>query len=165
MHIRRGLFRAWVVLFALWILAATCWLAYRLSHEPLAYQYVAHLGGGTPWEQDWSRPWYETHRSPSALDSAPNFRRLEPRYLPSWMDSVRAGRIHEIPFPDSTRLLLRSEWNQDDVHFLSNAFWQSRWSRYIERSKIVAAIALFVPIALFLLGVAVLWVTAGFRKA
>src|SRR5215468_3886668 len=69
MNVGRGLFRGWIFLTVLWLIGAGT-LAYFIIRGEVSnwkWQYIHELRTNTPLQEiDWSRPYYEIMRSPSA---------------------------------------------------------------------------------------------------
>jgi hypothetical protein len=76
MSVGRGLFRGWIFLTVLWLIGAGT-LAYFIIRREVSHwkwQYVHEARTNTlPGEVDWSRPYYEMMRSPSAEKLAVTF--------------------------------------------------------------------------------------------
>jgi hypothetical protein len=135
-----------------------------VSSKPGAGQYVHQSRTNTPpWEVDWSRPYYENSRSPSAEKLAVTFDEVGYQYVRDWDQSVKDGKLTLVEMADHSLLYLSTELTQDDQDYLAKAFWDQRWWRYLSFIKVWAPIFLVPPIVLFILGWAILWVCRGFK--
>ena len=119
-------------------------------------------GGLKPWEVDYSKPFYETMRSPSA-------EKLSVTFFPvDWQDRMKWDKdltMAVVNMPDGSRIYMHAKYNDVDKDYIAKQFWDQRWSRYGYTAGIVALWA-FVPCALLLiLGYALLWVGRGFSRA
>jgi hypothetical protein len=110
-------------------------------------------------------PYYENMRSPSAEKLAVSFNELGYEYVEQWNKHVAEGTMTTISFPDGSLLYLDTQLTQADQEYLARAFWDKRWGRYAEIGKMWAAVLVGPPIALFILGWALLWVGRGFKTA
>jgi hypothetical protein len=110
MNVGRGLFRAWILLTALWLIGAGA-LAYFIIDDQISrwkWQYVHVLRNDIhPSEVDWSLPYYENMRSPSAEKLAVTFAELEYPYVGSWNESVEKGKMVLKKMPDHSSFILR----------------------------------------------------------
>jgi len=70
-----------------------------------------------------------------------------------------------IKMPDHSSLYLDTQLTKEDQEYLAKAFWDQRWRRYASFAKIWVPILVVPPIALFILGWAILWVCRGFKTA
>jgi hypothetical protein len=130
------------------------------------WQYVHQTRTTTPpWEVDWSRPYYEIMRSPSAEKLAVTFSELEYQYVQSWDQDVKDGKLAPIKMPDDSSLYLSTLLTEQDQLYLAKAFWDQRWSRYVSFIKFWGPMLVVPPIVLFILGWAILWVCRGFKTA
>jgi hypothetical protein len=118
-----------------------------------------------PWKADWTRPYYENHRSPSAEKLAVTFSELGREYVDAWNKNLNEGKLTIVRFDDHSLLYLDTDLTQADQEYLARAFWNQRWGRYAEICKMWAAVLVGPPIALFILGWALLWVGRGFKTA
>ena len=114
---------------------------------------------------DWSRPYYENLQSPSEEKLTPEFHQVEYQHVASWKNMVRDGKMIAVEEPDGSHLYLPSDMSERDQTYVSAQFWNRRWSRWIEASQYWALGIFGPPIALFVLGWALLWVGRGFKKA
>lgn len=164
MNVGRGLFRAWIFISVIWVLAAGVG-GYFVYIEPDVMRgvYAPHgLGkdGKVSWQTDHPKPFYESFRSPSADNLKVNFHPIE------WSIQKQLegdNRIVVASFPDRSRLWLYSEFNQADRDYIAKQFWEQRWLRLAAASAIVALWAIIPCIALFVIGYGLLWVGRGFR--
>ena len=166
MNVGRGLFRAWILVTILWCIV-TAVLAYNFVHEKISHykwQYVGQMRM-EPWKADWTRPYYENHRSPSVEKLAVNFDELGYEFVDSWNKRLNEGTLTIKRFPDGSLLYLDTDLTEADQEYLGRAFWDQRWRRYAEIGKMWAAILTVPPVALFILGSGLLWVGRGFKAA
>jgi hypothetical protein len=169
MNVGRGLFRAWILVTVLWCFGVGA-LAYtivpdQLSHGKWQYVYEMRDRKDVPdWAIDWKRPLYEIMRSPSIEKLKVGFSELGYEYVQQWDKHVAEGRMMA-SFPDGSLLYLDKQLTQADQECLARAFWDQRWRRYAEIGKTWAAVLVGPPIALFIIGWALLWVGRGFKAA
>jgi hypothetical protein len=166
MNVGRGLFRAWILVTVLWCIVIAA-LAYNIVHEKISHwkwQYVGQMRM-EPWKADWTRPYYENHRSPSVEKLAVNFHELGYEYVDSWNKQLNEGTLTINRFSDGSLLYLDAALTKADREYLRQAFWDQRWRRYAEIGKMWAAVLAGPPIALFILGWGLLWVGRGFKAA
>lgn len=165
MNIGRGLFRAWVLISVLWIIGAG-FVAYitiapdtvRGTFQPAG----ATKGGVEPWKIDFSKPFYETMRSPSVEKLSAHFFEVEWKDRSQW-DKDRSMAVVEMP--DGSRLYMHDQYNEADKNYIAQQFWDQRRSRWGHAAGVIAGWA-FVPcIVLFILGYSLLWVGRGFKQA
>ncbi|WP_315806641.1 MULTISPECIES: hypothetical protein [unclassified Bradyrhizobium] len=166
MNFGRGLFRAWVLISALWIIGASL-VAYKVVEPDTirgAFQPGGMAKGGIvdPWKIDFGRPFYETMRSPSAEKLAVKFYRVEWRDQSQW---DKDGSMAVVDMPDGSRLYMHDQYNEADKNYIAQQFWNQRWDRWGYAASVVAAWAIFPCIVLFILGYSLLWVGRGFRQA
>ena len=168
MNVGRGLFRAWIFVTVLWCIGVGA-LAYTIVPGQLSHgkwQYVHQMRKDVePWKEDWTRPYYENMRSPSVEKLAVSFDELGYEYVERWKKYVADGTMTAISFPDGSLLYLDTHLTQPDQEYLARAFWDQRWWRYAEIGKTWAAVLVGPPIALFIIGWALLWVGRGFKTA
>jgi hypothetical protein len=96
MNVGRGLFRAWILLTVLWLIGAgtMAYLSIPANVSLSKWQYVHHSRTTTPPEEiDWSRPYYEIMRSPSAEKLTVSFEELENPFAQQWEQSVKDGDL------------------------------------------------------------------------
>jgi hypothetical protein len=166
MNVGRGLFRAWILVTVLWCIVIAA-LAYNVVHEKISHwkwQYVGQMRM-EPWKADWTRPYYENHRSPSVEKLAVDFDELGYEFVDSWNKRLNEGTLTIKRFSDGSLLYLDTDLTEADQEYLRRAFWDQRWRRYAEIGKMWAAILTGPPVALFILGWGLLWVGRGFKAA
>jgi hypothetical protein len=163
MNVGRGLFRAWIVISILWIISAGSFVyAYTFPQIVQAsFQPVNVTKAG--WSQtDFSKPFYETMRSPSA-------ERLSITFFPiDWqqkMDWDKDASMMRVDMPDGSHLYVNAQYNYADQKYIAHQFWDQRWDRYANFAELVAGWLLMPCAVLFILGYALLWVGRGFKAA
>jgi hypothetical protein len=114
---------------------------------------------------DWSDAFYEIFKSPSKEGLSPQFSRLEDQYSVDWEKSVKEGKLIVVQFSDHARLYLSSQLTNDDQEYLSGAFHDQRWGRYIANISAWLSFAIGVPLAAPFLGIGTFWVVQGFYSA
>ena len=165
MNVGRGLFRGWVLLTVLWLIGVGI-SAYVVIGDEISrgrWQYVDQ--SRTNGEIDWSRPYYEIMRSPSADKLAVTFEELEYRYFERWNQLIKDGKLTPVKMPDDSLLYFYPSLTEQDQLYLAAAFWDQRWWRYVSFAKVWVPILVVPPIVLFILGWAILWVSRGFKSA
>jgi hypothetical protein len=167
MNVGRGLFRGWIFLTVLWLIGAGS-LAYFIIGDGVSgrkWQYVAIMREDVPNpnEVNWSLPYYEIMRSPSAEKLAVTFDEVEYQYVRDWDQSVKDGKLALIEMPDHSLLYLSTGLTEHDQQYLAKAFWDQRWWRYLSFMKLWVPIFVVPPIVLLILGWAILWVCRGFK--
>jgi hypothetical protein len=135
-----------------------------VSHWKWQYEHQSRTNS-PPWEIDWARPYYETHRSPSAEKLAVTFNEVEYQYVRDWDQSVKDGKLTVVEMPDNSSLYLDTYLTEQDQEYLAKAFWDQRWWRYVRFATSWVPIFVVPPIVLFILGWAILWVCRGFKTA
>jgi hypothetical protein len=158
--------RAWVFVTVLWCIGVGA-LAYYSVRDQISHwkwQYDAWMRM-EPWKADWTRPYYENHRSPSAEKLAVTFSELDRKYIDEWNKSLNEGAKTIVSFNDGSILYLDAPLTEADQQYLAQAFWGQRWWRYAEIGKRWAAVLAGPPIALFIIGWGLLWVSRGFKTA
>jgi hypothetical protein len=164
MNVARGVFRLWIFVTALWIVcvgfAAYVNVLGKLSGT---WGYVGEVRD-EPWKLDWSRPYYENHRSPSKEKLNPQFHAVRDEHVDGWVKSLNEGKM-EVLYDQKNKLYLDSALTKDDQNYLLEEFKKQRWLRWIEASQYWALGIFGPPIALFVFGWAVLWVGRGFKTA
>jgi len=165
MNIGRGLFRAWLLVSILWIIGAG-FLAYTMIAPDTirgAFQPSATLKDGLkPWEADYRKPFYEVMRSPAAEKLRIEFFEVEKRYQSQWDND---SSMIKVEVPDGSHIYMHSGYNEADRNYISEQFWDRRWSRWASAAGLIAVWA-FVPcIVLFIFGYSLLWVARGFKQA
>jgi hypothetical protein len=167
MNVRRGLWRAWIFVSALWVIGAA-FFGYLILTEGTGgkYQYVEAIrsDAGEMNSIDWSRPFYEIRKSPAKEKLSPGFSLLEYRYLDGFDKSVREGRMIQVDFPDRSSLYLNKSYDEEDKRYLSAAFWSQRWERIAWASLPVVGWAVIPPLVLLILGMLLFWVFRGFAR-
>jgi hypothetical protein len=166
MNIGRGLFRGWIFLTVLWLIGAGTLAYFVIGAEVSGWKWgYVHQPrtNSPPWEIDWSLPYYETMRSPSAEKLAVTFHEVGRQDVRSWDHFVKDGKLAPIEMPDHSLLYLSTYLTERDQEYLAKAFWDERWSRYLSFAKVWAPIFVVPPIVLFILGWAILWVCRGFK--
>jgi hypothetical protein len=166
MNVGRGLFRAWILITALWIVGMTC-MGYFAMYDEMRHskwQYVHQVRKEIDMNKfDWSRPYYENFQSPSGEKLAVTFSQLGYQYVDKWDELVKEGELIRKKMPDESFLYLDTYLKKDDEEYLSRAFWDQRWQRYLKHVKLWSAIVLIPPLVLLILGWALLWVGRGFK--
>jgi len=168
MNVGRGLFRAWVLVTVLWCIGVGA-LAYATVPDQLSHwkwQYLHQVREKIEISKlDSTRPYYENMRSPSVEKLAVTFEELGYKYVAQWDKRVSEGTMTTVSFPDGSLLYVDTELTEADQLYLARAFWDQRWWRYAEVGKTWAAVLAGPPIALLILGWALLWVGRGFKTA
>jgi hypothetical protein len=177
MNVGRGLFRAWIFVTALWFIGIGA-LAYSLIRTEVSgwkWQYVSN---------------YFDQFEPPAPDPVPapppgfvldkpraganwwaddpvvmTFVPIRYQFTEQWIKLVNEGKAVVVSFPDGSLLYIYARMTKASQEQLSRAFWDQRWQRYAEIGKPWAAGLAGPPIALFILGWALLWVGRGFKAA
>ena len=166
MNVRRGLWRAWILVTVLWLIGAAG-LAYLVMPAKIAqkYQYVFNMRSdvGDLNKIDWSKDFYALMRSPSKEQFPVTFDLLEYQYIKSWDEDVQKGTMIAADFPDKSRLYLSERLTKDDQNYVSQAFWDQRWWRYASETVPFVAGAILPPLVLLLLGSSLVWVGRGFH--
>jgi hypothetical protein len=148
MNVGRGLFRGWIFLTVLWLIGAGTFAYFTIGDEisRWKWQYVHQSRtNAPPWEIDWSLPYYETMRSPSAEKLAVTFFELEYQYVRSWNERVEEGKMLLKTMPDHSSLYLDADLTKADQEYLAKAFWDQRWSRYVSFTKFWVPMLLVPP--------------------
>jgi hypothetical protein len=102
MNVRRGLFRAWVLISVLWIIGAGSVAYLAISPDTVSGNYAVVLAikedawKGTPESIDWKKPFYELVVSPSAQRSAVLFDTVGWQYLADWK-KTRRPQTRQLP--------------------------------------------------------------------
>jgi hypothetical protein len=158
----RWLFRAWIIVFALWIGLVT--YLYVGSSVGAQYTPTAHLKKG-----------YTPEEYSKVIDGpgAPNFYNYvhSPSAEKLTIEFIQPGRsitnknFLSVGFPDGTELFIPRGYNETDRNYIAQQFWQQRWSHWKTATKDVAIFALLPYVLLFALGYALLWVGRGLRRA
>jgi hypothetical protein len=166
MSARRGLFWAWVLFSAVWVI----YIAILISNEVPAeiastrYSYVYQLRPDIePDSADWSRPIYEIVRSPSDEKLDSQFDLVDPVYFSDWDEYTTEGKLKIIEFPDHSKLYLSHALTEEDQTYLSRQFWGQRsfrWSNILEPWLVAAALP---PTIALLLGLGTSWVVRSFK--
>ena len=121
----------------LWLIGAGT-LAYFITRGEVSHwkwQYVHEARTNTlPGEVDWSRPYYEMMRSPSAENLAVTFMKLEYQYTQEWDQFVKDGKLKIVKMPDDSLLYFSTDLTEQDQLYLAKAFWDQRWWRYVSQS-------------------------------
>jgi hypothetical protein len=168
MNVGRGLFRGWIFLTVLWLIGAGA-LAYFIIGGEVSnskWQYIDESQTNTPRREiDWSRPYYEIMRSPSAEKLTVSFEELEYRYFDRWNRLIEDGKLTPVKMPDDSLLYFSPSLAEQDQLYLARAFWDQRWSRYVSFTWFWVPVLVVPPIVLFILGWAILWVCRGFKTA
>jgi len=159
MNVGRGLFRGWIFLTVLWLIGAGT-LAYFIIGDEVSrwkWSYVQQIRTNTLLQEiDWSRPYYEIMRSPSAENLAVTFRELQYQYTQEWNQSVKDGKLKIVKMPDDSSLYLSTLLTEQDQQYVAKAFWDQRWWRYFSFIKFWGPMLVVPPIVLFVLGWAIL---------
>jgi hypothetical protein len=168
MNVRRGLWRTWIFLTALWVIG-TVTLAYFVLPESVAsrkYQYVYNMRSDVPDPNkvDWTKDFYSLMQSPSKEKLASTFDIQTYQYATTWDEDVKKGMLITVEFPDKSHLYMSAQMTQVDRDYVAKAFWNQRWERWgIETLPWVAG-AIVPPIILLLLGSFMVWVGRGFTR-
>jgi len=168
MNVGRGLFRGWIFLTVLWLIGASTLAYFIISGEVSnwKWQYIHELRTNTPLQEiDWSRPYYEIMRSPSAEKLSVTFNEVEYQYVEEWDQFVKDRKLTPVEMPDHSLLYFSTELTEQDQLYLAKAFWDQRWWRYVSFIKFWGPMLVMPPIVLFILGWAILWVCRGFKTA
>jgi hypothetical protein len=168
MNVGRGLFRLWIFVTTLWVVGIGVFVYGEIPStiKQGKWQYTHFMRSNEhPNKVDWTKPYYENMKSPSAEHLEPEFSTLGYQYIADWDKSAREGRMIVVDMPDRSSLYLTVDLTKDDQEYISRAFWDQRWWRYAKTAQ-PWAIGLVVPPALlFVLGWALLWVARGFKRA
>lgn len=162
MNVRRGLFRAWILLTVLWLMIIG-WFAFdSILHEIAIgkWEYVE-------WTKDFpieSRPFYETRSSPSAEKLSVSFYQREIDNK-NFNEEVRTGNMVLRTMPDRSSLYLDARFTKDDQDYLAAAFWSQRWRRYASMIWGWVPVLVLPPLVLLVFGWSVLWVLRGFKTS
>jgi len=155
MNVGRRLFRAWIVISALWVIAAGVF----------AFQNVKATLWGKFKPVVLIKKGIDLEKNSKTLDApiAPDFYDI---VILRDKDKLNIEFIHVdkppaqsslFRFPDGTRLYVRKGYNKADQNFIARLFWDQRWSRWGFAAGIVALWA-FIPCALFfILKYVLLW--------
>jgi hypothetical protein len=166
MNVGRGLFRAWIFVSVLWLcgigLIAYTEMPRQISSPIWGYVHIVRKEIDMN-KADWKRPYYDNMRSPSAEKLPVEFHKVEYEHVASWNDDVRAGKMTVLDEPDGSHLYLSTEMRKQDQNYLSEAFWNQRWSRWIEASKYWMLGILGPPVMLLIIGWGLFWVGRGFK--
>jgi hypothetical protein len=165
MNIVRGLFRTWVLISALWIIGAG-FVAYTIVAPDTirgAFQPSGQTKGSSAlWLVDYSKPFYETMRSPAAEKLSVEFFPVQRSDQAQWdKDSSMAV----VEMPDRSRLYMHDQYNEADKNYIAQQFWDQRWRRWGYAAGVVVAWALVPCILMFILGYSLLWVGRGFKRS
>jgi hypothetical protein len=165
-NVRRGLFRAWILLTVVWLIGVIT-MAYMLVPDEVGqwkWQYVHEMRRDLDLEKvDWTRPYYENMRSPSIEKLAVTFSQLGDEYVDEWNDLVNDGKINTVSFPDHSVLYLETNLTKEDQEYLSGAFWNQRWWRYGKIAGTWTAIAVMPAVAVLIICWALLWVARDLK--
>jgi hypothetical protein len=123
MNVSRGLLRAWILISVLWIVGAGS-LAYILISPDTVkgnFQPAGHTKGGIkPWQVDYSKPFYETMRSPSA-------EKLTITFFPvDWQSKIewdKDARMTKLDMPDGSRIYMPAAYNNEDRNYIAKQYW------------------------------------------
>ena len=167
MNMRRGLFRAWILLTIIWLIGVST-LAYFIIPDEVRlskWHYVHHMREDIsiidPNKIDWFRPYYENMRSPSKEKLPVSFSELNYEYFDAWDKNVKDGKLVIISLPDHSSLYLNTYLTEEDQNYIAAAFWNQRWSRYGNIAKTWIAFLLAPPIVAFIFGWPLLWLARG----
>jgi hypothetical protein len=161
MNIGRGLFRAWILVSALWIAGAV----YLFITQIVGAQYapiVLVKKGATPElytkviDEPNSPDFYAYFRSPAGENLEMEF---------TAVDKPPADPNAFINFPDGTKLYVPKGYSTTDKNYIAEQYWQQRWSRWAYTGWPFVRWALVPCVALFIIGYALLWVGRGFKHA
>jgi len=164
----RGVFRAWLLISALWV-GGVCILSVQSVSKSLetVHLYVPSMrkdkgfpADGSLSAEQWKLPYYEIFlpaKSPVMFD-VPNDRTRS-----SVEDYAAKDRGFVASFPDASRLYLSRDLTKEDSEFISRSFWEQRWSRWWAATWAWVLAGFLPPTLLFLLGYSVSWVGRGFR--
>jgi hypothetical protein len=169
MNWSRGLFRAWLLISALWV-GSVCILAVQSVSKSLEtmHLYVPSMrkdkgfpADGSLSAEQWKLPYYEIFlpaKSPVMFDVA----NYETRSTVEGY--VAKDRALVVSFPDASRLYLSRNLTKEDSEFISRSFWDQRWSRWWAATWAWVLGGLLPPVLLLVLGYSVIWVGRGFRS-
>jgi hypothetical protein len=166
MNLSPGLFRAWIVLSILWTLGTVALAASLLPDKVRSdrYQYVYVLREDVePWEVNWERPLYEIMQAPSQVQAPPMFSEVDWEYVEQWDREVESGSM--LLIHDAGKLYLSAALTPDDRRHLTEAFGNERWKRWGWALLPWVGIVVGPPVALLMLGAALLWVIRGFARS
>ena len=173
MNWKRGLFRLWYLISALWLITVSL-IAFFIVfefHPAFSGKYEATYvtrGNHKPWEIDWTWSegvnFYDIFKRPSEMDEPTSFYYIEHRYLQDRYERAKRGLIEVVDFPDGTQLYADAAYGKDELAILSRWFWQARWRRRAKAIYPVVVISAGFPLIVLVLGLAVSWVASGFRQ-
>jgi len=169
MNVRRGLWRAWIFVTALWVIGTVA-LAFIIVPESVAgrkYQYVYNMRSDVPDPNkvDWTKDFYSLMQSPSKEKLSSTFDILTYQYEKSWDEDVKKGTLITAEFPDKSHLYMSAQMTKVDQDYVAKAFWNQRWGRWATEVWPWVAGAIVPPIILLLLGSFLFWVFRGFAAA
>lgn len=162
LNIGRGLFRAWVAITVLWLLAGAAIGYAGITREIVGGQYQAagHIRGGKAASKvDWNLPFYDVIRSPSREHLNVAFQLVDYRRHHEWETN---DRVVAVNFPDHSRLYIQIGYDAADRTYIGEQFWEQRWRRWGKTAATVTAIMIVPPALLFLIGYVLLWIGRGF---
>jgi hypothetical protein len=163
MNVGRGLFRGWILLTVLWLIVIG-WSVFD-SIARGRWEYVEVVKDYPDINEiDWSRPFYETRKSPSAEKLSVSFYQREIDNV-NFNEEVRTGNMVLRTMPDRSSLYVDARFTNDDQDYLAAAFWSQRWRRYASLVWDWVPLLVLPPLALLAFGWAILWVCRGFKTA
>ena len=167
LNVGRGLFRAWIFLTVVWLIAAGTGGYFIIGNEvdQWKWQYVDQVHPGANMIDVFTRPYYENMYSPSAEKLAVTFVELYYESIPRWNEQVKEGSVERRVMPDHSALYLDKELTRADREYLVNAFWAQRRWRYVRSFAKIWVPIVVMPVVLFIFGWAFLWIGRGFRTA
>ena len=166
MNIKRGLFRAWITMSALWCagVGAIAFTIVPSVVQNARYSYVHVLKkdfppgpDGLPENvEDWVIP-------PRDVKEQPMFSEIELRYIDDWEKRGKDGRMVVTNY--AGKLFLPIAISEVDRVYLREAFKQQSWRRWSSAALPFFWIAVVPVIVVFGLGAAAFWVARGFRAS
>src|SRR5262245_58674362 len=96
MNVSRGLFRAWILVSLLWVMAVVAF-GYALFFDTFRHEkwsYVHRLRDGVSIKAiDWNQPLYQYIRSPKEETLVPEFDKISYTELDYWEKAQKEGRV------------------------------------------------------------------------
>jgi GYF domain 2 len=164
-RVGRGLFRAWVVVSALWI-AGTSVVGYWTVVPDVVHGNFQAEGrikvGLDPANFDPKKPFYDQVRSPSV-------EKLKVTFLP--LDWATRSKFDEDAFMKKFEVenggfvYMPKSYNNEDTKYIVLQFVDQSWGRWGRAAATISLWALIPCIALFILGYTLLWIGRGFKRA
>jgi hypothetical protein len=153
--VRRGLIWALLSLSLVWV-ALIAVLAYGWPALGGYYEVTYKLRADLPaWEKEWKlsdplrRPLYDIIHPFSEEKLPVTFVwGREYQKTPQWANHVNANNRLQYKYPDNTTLLLPADLNDSDRKYLTDEYWDQRWSRWMTRLKPWFGAASILPLIL-----------------